>query len=174
MAASNQMLHKIETELVDIQEALNKTTNAVQQIVAAIEDSKGKQNTIASAAEFDGEVQQVLPELQQIEVERKQILEQFHDILENSNDVRIVQILKHNLHQFGCQLRASSDANNRILYKFDFGSKRCIIVTMNALRLELVRIYPEQRNFAKLKELLDESQDLMGLLNTFGDMYKNV
>lgn len=94
----------------------------------------------------------------------------FAALEEGKNIAAVLPELKEKFQQFGCQLLLDQDAQQNILYTFDFGEGRCITVKELNFQWSLVECSAQILDFNTLNAYLNNSQDVIGLLAVVQEM----
>ncbi|XP_062141015.1 uncharacterized protein LOC133849136 [Drosophila sulfurigaster albostrigata] len=119
------------------------------------------------AASLTQRLFEMYEELRQTEVEHQVLQKQMSALA--SNDEQLLEILMQSIHKLGCNLSISRDsADERTLFRFDFITNRYLMFGFENGQLTLLQISPAHPNFDNIKEFFSESQDLIGLLGSFG------
>ncbi|KAH8288247.1 hypothetical protein KR044_006084 [Drosophila immigrans] len=104
-------------------------------------------------------------ELLQTEAEHQALEQQMAEFA--NNDEQLLDILMERFHKLGCNLFVSRD--DRTLYRIGYTTNRHLLLRVEDGQLSLLQMSPVHPNFASIQEFFSESQDLIGLLTTFGN-----
>ncbi|XP_034118158.1 uncharacterized protein LOC117577289 [Drosophila albomicans] len=128
------------------------------------DESRRQQTAAASLIQRLPELKEELP---QTEVKHQALQNQMSALA--NNDEQLLEILTQSIHKLGCNLYISRDsADERTLYRIDFTTNRYLVFGVENGQLSLLQISPAHPNFDNIKEFFSESQDLIGLLGSFG------
>ncbi|KAH8387210.1 hypothetical protein KR093_005558 [Drosophila rubida] len=127
----------------------------------------GSKQTAAAAASLTQRLFELNKELLQTESEHLALQKQMAAFVNNNE--QLLEILVQRFDKLGCNLCVSRDAgDDRTLYRIDYTTNRYLILRVEDGQLSLLDMSPTHPNFSSIKEFFRESQDLIGLLTSFG------
>ncbi|XP_064536309.1 uncharacterized protein LOC135426908 [Drosophila montana] len=170
MAIMTNKLAQIADDLDEMQQLITETTDYLHEIGEAIDKWKNDLTTNATVFDYKGKLSELVVNLGYIHAEQNKLQAEFKEIEEGKNIAAMLPELKDKFQQFGCNLLLGHNADNNIHYTFDFGEGRCITVKEHNFQWLLVECTSQFLDFNTLKEYLNKSQDIIGLLAVAKEM----
>ncbi|EDW62740.1 uncharacterized protein [Drosophila virilis] len=170
MAIMTNKLAQIANDLHEMQQLITETSDYLQEIGGAIDKWKSDFTTSETVYEYKGKLSELVLGLEYIHAEQSKLQAEFKEIEEGKNILAVLPELKEKFEQFGCQLLVDQDAEQNILYTFDFGEGRSVTVKELDFQWYLVECTAQILDFNTLNAYLNSTQDVIGLLAVVQEM----
>ncbi|EDW06590.1 uncharacterized protein Dmoj_GI21433 [Drosophila mojavensis] len=148
-------LGKVEQELYKLDKALTEVTKAMNDIEMQMNSDETDSDNIENINEFAIVLKNVAIEEKKSEAEAENIDEKYWIIY--------MDILRKKLCHLGCNVVQMLHPF-KTLFCIDFSRGTYIIIEINKSKISLEKISPEHKNFNNIKEHMDKSQDILGLI----------